>query len=266
LGRRHNRNVAPRIWLWPNLLSLDAPLVAVLWQILFVRCFHAADHTAGTIIPSVLLVSVVWLIYAADRVLDALRGSGLQARHEFYRRHWRALLPVWIAVLLASALLSWFSMPTKLFDRGAWLLAIVVVYFGIVHCSRLQWPKEAAVAAIFGLGVSLAAWTGVESFYDVLTVILFACLCWINCAAISEWEEGAERWPIGILAALIGVTAVAALHRERPVLAGAELASALAFVLLDRVRLKLSADALRVLADAALLSPVFFLPLAGGRF
>jgi len=49
----------------------------------------------------------------------------------------------------------------------------------------------------------------------------------------------------------------------RPILGGAEAASAIAFVILDRERLKLSADALRVLADVALLSPVFFLPLAG---
>jgi hypothetical protein len=33
--------------------------------------------------------------------------------------------------------------------------------------------------------------------------------------------------------------------------------------LLDRGRRRFSADALRVLADAALLSPVLFLPLAG---
>jgi hypothetical protein len=130
----------------------------------------------------------------------------------------------------------------------------------------LHWPKEAAVAVIFGLGASLAAWTRVETSYDVFTVILFACLCWINCTAISEWEEGAGRWPIGMLAACVGLAAIAVLHRERPILAGAEASSALAFVLLDRGRFKFSADALRVLADAALLSPVFFLPLAGLRF
>jgi hypothetical protein len=254
--------VATRIWLWPNLLSLDAPLVALLWQILFIRCFHAA----GRALTSVLLVSVVWLIYAADRALDAWRGSGLRPRHEFYRRHWRALLPVWVLVLAATGWFAWTSLPRELFDRGAWLLAAVLVYFGVVHCSQLCWPKEAAVAVIFGLGASLAAWTRVETSYDVLTVILFACLCWINCAAISEWERGSGRWPIGILAGCVGLAAIAVRHHQRPVLAGAEAASAVAFILLHRSRCKLSADALRVLADVALLSPVFFLPLAGSGF
>jgi hypothetical protein len=251
--------VAPRIWLWPNLLSLDAPLVALLWQILFLRCFHATSRP----LPSVLLVSVVWLIYAADRALDAWRGSDLRPRHEFYRRHWRALLPIWIVVLVATGRFALTSLPFDLFERGAWLLAAVLVYFAVVHCSRLCWPKEAAVAVIFGLGASLAAWTRVETSYDVFTVILFACLCWINCAAISEWECGSGRWPIGVLAACVGLAAIAVLHRERPILCGAEAASAVAFIMLDRSRFKLSADALRVLADVALLSPVFFLPLAG---
>jgi hypothetical protein len=253
--------------LWPNLLSLDAPLVALLWQILFIRCFHAAGSASDNLLASALLVSVVWLIYAADRALDAWRGGfELRPRHEFYRRHWRALLPVWIVVLLATGWCAWTSLSPGLFERGAWLLAAVLVYFCVVHCLRPKWPKEAAVAVIFGLGASLAAWTRVETSYDVLTVILFACLCWINCAAISEWEHGSARWPIGVLAGCVGLAAIALLHSERPILGAAEAASAVAFVMLDRGRLKLSADALRVLADVALLSPVVFLPLAGARF
>ena len=166
-------------------------------------------------------------------------------------------------MLATTSWFAWTWLPREIFERGAWLSAAVLVYFASVHCLRPNWPKEAAVAAIFGLGASLAAWTHLETSYDVLTVVLFACLCWINCAAISEWEQGAGRWPIGILAACVGLAAIAVLHHHRPVLAGAEAASAVAFVLLDRSRLRLSADALRVLADVALLSPIFFLPLAG---
>ena len=112
-----------RIWLWPNLLSLDAPLVALLWQILFIRCFHAGGPASSSVLTSALLVSVVWLIYAADRALDAWRGSGLRPRHEFYRRHWRTVLPVWIVVLGATAWLAWTSLPRELFERGGALFA-----------------------------------------------------------------------------------------------------------------------------------------------
>ena len=128
-----------------------------------------------------------------------------------------------------------------------------------------QQRKELAVAVLFALGASLAAWSRLETAADVLTVLLFFCLCWINCIAIEQWESGEGRWHVGAAAALVGLAALVLLHRQRPVLASAESASALAFVLLDRSRLRFSPDALRVLADAALLSPIFFLPLAGLR-
>jgi len=61
----------------------------------------------------------------------------------------------------------------------------------------------------------------------------------------------------------VGLAAAFLLHQHRPVLSGAETASALGFVLLDHWRRRLTADALRVLADVALLSPILFLPIAG---
>ena len=183
---RHNRRVRPRLWLWPNLLSLDAPLVAVLWQVLFLRCFHVP----GAALPAVLLVSAVWLIYAADRALDSWRGAGSRPRHEFYRRHWRAVLPVWAGVFSVAACLAWTSLSPILRARGLWLCAAVVLYFAAVHLLPLRWPKEAAVAVLFALGASLAAWTSVRTPSDVLTVLLFCCLCWINCMAIEQCEQG----------------------------------------------------------------------------
>ncbi len=251
-----------RLWLWPNLLSLDAPLVALLWQTLFIRCFHASSQ----VLTPALLVSAVWLIYAADRTLDAWSGSGLRPRHEFYRRHWRVVLPVWTAVLALACWLAWTGLPRPVFEHGAWITAAVGVYFVAVHATRRKWPKEAAVAVIFGLGASVAAWTRVETRADVITVILFSCLCWINCVAIEHWESGRNDFPVALLSACVGIAAIVILVRDRPILGCAEALSAAAFVLLDLRRLKLSADALRVLADAALLSPIFLLPLAGSAF
>ena len=237
--------------------------MAVLWQVLFLRCFHASQE----ILSSVLLVSAVWLIYSADRALDAWRGVGTRPRHEFYRRYWRIVLPVWSAVLAAAAWLAWTSLPPPLFTRGLWLGAAVALYFVAVHATPLRaWPKEAAVAVLFALGASVAAWGSLETPYDVLTVLLFSCLCWINCIAIEQWEQGCARWPVGVAAAGVALAAALFLHQQRPVLASAEVASALALLALDRYRPRLSADALRVLADAALLSPILFLPLAGVGF
>lgn len=255
---------APRPWLWPNLLSLDAPIVAVLWQLLFARSFHAGV----SIIAAILLVLAVWLIYAADRVLDARDRTSRKPRHEFYRRHWRAVIPAWSAVLVLAGWLAWTRLPSPMFERGLLLLTAVALYLMAVHALRRAWPKEAAVAVLFALGASLAIWGYMHSMADFAAVFLFCCLCWINCVAISQWESQWEhdrgvRWPIGAAALSVAAAALILLPEHRPVLGAAETASALALLAVDRGRHHLSADALRVLADVALLTPVFFLPIAG---
>jgi hypothetical protein len=276
---------------------LDAPIVALLWQALFLRCFHATfDRLAAA-----LLVLSVWLIYAADRWLDVwknpvrasakfeARQNGAlvtnlgttqePARHRFYRRHWRRMLPVWIAAFAMAAWLAWTRLPVILFERGSALLAAIGVYFAFVHFAPWRWwPKEFAVGILFAMGTSLAAWGYVRSPIDVATIVLFCALCWINCAAIEVWEQRAvweqqaeweqerlSEWPVRLAAIVVGLVALLFLYNQRPILSGAETASAFAFVALDRARHRLSPEALRVLADIALLTPALFLPLAGLR-
>ena len=246
-----------RFWLWPNLLSLDAPLVAVLWQILFARCFQVPVDA----LAAILLLLTVWLIYAADRTLDAWKGECHSPRHEFYRRRWRTLLPVWLTVLGLTGWLAAAHLAPGLFWRGVILLAAVGVYFALVHSGILRWPKEAAVGVLFALGASLEAWVKVKTPVDVATILLFSGLCWMNCIAIQRWEGERLDWSPSGAALVLACAAVVLLYAHRPVLGGAELASAFAFLLLDRVHRKLSADAVRVLADVALLSPLLFLPM-----
>ena len=249
--------LATRAWLWPNLLSLDAPIVAVLWQALFLRCFHA---TFDRLVAGLLMLSV-WLIYAADRWLDVWKRPAANgdrsptsnqtlladhqrdreaailqepARHRFYRRHWRRMLPVWIAAFAMATWLAWTRLPPILFERGIALLAAIGVYFAFVHFAPWRWwPKEFAVAILFAMGTSLAAWGHVRSPVDVATIVLFCALCWINCAAIERWEQpdrweltGQGEWPVRLAAIAVGLVALIFLYRQRPILSGAETASA----------------------------------------
>src|SRR5258707_2258790 len=47
--------------------------------------------------------ATVWLIYAGDRVLDVWKTSEQSARHQFYYRNWRAVIPLLlVAVSLAA--------------------------------------------------------------------------------------------------------------------------------------------------------------------
>jgi hypothetical protein len=120
--------------------------------------------------------------------------------------------------------------------------------------------KESAVAVLFGLGASLAAWPRVQTTSDVLAILLFSYLCWMNCVAIDDWEHGRKLRPSVIAAAgIVAVVAACLLREHRPILGGAETAGALGLVVLDRLRVRYSPEALRVLADVVLLTPVLFL-------
>ena len=212
-------------------------------------------------VAALLLLLTVWLIYSADRTLDAWRGDSHSPRHEFYRRHWRELLPMWMTVLGLTAWLAAERLSPELFLNGLILLAAVGVYFALVHSRVLRMHKEAAVGVLFALGASLVAWEKVKTPADVATILLFSGLCWMNCIAIQKWEGEKLDWSPSVAAIVVACAAAALLYAHRPMLGGAELASAFGFLLLDLVRPRLSADAVRVLADVALLSPVLFLPL-----
>jgi hypothetical protein len=250
-----------RPWLWPNLLSLDAPIVALLWQLLFIRCFHGQLG----MLPAVLLALTVWLIYVADRTLDAWRGCVVQPRHVFYRRYWRAVLPIWIAVLGTGGWLAWTRLPGPLFMEGALVASGTGLYLAAVHLTpglvARSRAKESAVAVLFSLGASLAAWPGVQTASDVLAILLFSGVCWMNCTAIEDWERGDGLRPsLIVAAAMVAILAACFLREHRPVLGSAETAGALGLVLLDRLRGRFSTQALRVLADVVLLTPLLFLP------
>ncbi len=252
-----------QLWLWPNLLSLDAPVVALLWQVLFVRCFHGKLDA----LTALLLTLAVWLIYAADRMLDAWRGATETRRHAFYQRHWRAVILLWAAVFVACGWMAWTRLPESLWARGLTMTGVAGLYLVAVHLvPKLAGSgvKEVAVSVVFAAGVSLAAWPMIRNGADFLAIMLFCVLCWMNCAGIEDWEDGLRaRTSVMYAAGAVALLALLLLPEKRPVLACAETASALGLVVLDRYSVRISREAVRVLADVVLLTPLLFLNVAG---
>ena len=286
--RTHSATKPVPLWLWPNLLSLDAPIVAVLWNLLFFASFRdhgaaqGATHAnfAAPLAP-LLLALAVWLIYSADRTLDAWRGQLCQRRHRFYHRHWNQhwywIAGIWATTGLTGAWLAWTTLPADILRHGLWLTLAVVTYLLAVHRfpKLLRWAgsKEAAVATVFGLGTSVSIWSRVATFQDLAAIAVFATLCWINCAAIEDWEAGREiRRPVLIAAACVAGIAALALRHLHPLLGLAATASSLGLLLLDVCFSRQNAagtgasawrvtnDAKRVLADAVLLTPLLVFP------
>jgi hypothetical protein len=274
---------SPRpVWLWPNLLSLDAPLIAVLWLHLFAVSGRIALAPGVTLV----LALVVWLIYIADRLLDGARDRGaVSARHRFYRVHGKAFALL-LAGLLAVTCWICLSLDYRTLRGGALLALIIGAYFALVHWlrrdQRSRFPKELVVAILFGIGTFFPAWIHLrhETFAMAITGALFILICWLNTALIeySEWIRlryasadaphastiiaGRHLLGIGIgLAALTSwMTMLGSFRLELPVLAAIAL-SALLLAMLGYFWRHLAINAVRVLADVTLLTPCLVLLL-----
>ena len=270
------------VWLWPNLLSLDAPLIAVLW----LHLFALSGRIHVSLIVSLTLGLAVWIIYAADRLLDGLRANPLDAqspRHRFYRKHRNVLLAILAGVLcLTSYCCLELDPRTLLF--GALMMLVMAGYFAVVHWLGPLWswrfPKEAAVAIGFAVGTLFPALIHARKFAAPMAamLILFAVLCWLNLVLIeyAEWVRlhrcrketphvstlrgGKHLLVIGVLVAIVALWLMerTAFHAGRSALLAICL-SAVALAGLGFYWRRLSMNAVRVLADAAMLTPVFVL-------
>ena len=264
------------------MLSLDAPAVAVLWQLLFARSLRVRLSPDITI----LLALVVWLIYVADRILDTLKvpARGAEpARHVFYRRHlWAFLLP-FSAVFLLVAWMSLTKLDARTFRNGMVILLAVGVYFLVTHLlspGRERLPKEMLVGVLFALGTCFPIWDHLSSGVGVMLApyLIFTALCWLNCVAIEyeEWMRlrhhqfgSPHPWTIWMGRHFILITLATAIIAAGLIVSGferatwqlltSELLSALALALIRYKDKSLSTDKFRVLMDVALFTPLLFL-------
>ncbi len=205
---------------WPSLLSLDAVLVAVAWQQLLMLSFCDRSSTW----PEMgALASTVWLIYVADRLLDAMRLDVTRPhalRHRFYFRHNRTFRLLWCLVFVANALLVTSCLPMPLLQNGLLLASAVLVYgagvhflpsehsFPIAQCPSEEPPikhrrmvtKEVQVGILFAFGVSLTVWTNANWLLDhdlgrmlASSTIALAVLFGGNCILVARFERHLDR-------------------------------------------------------------------------
>ena len=199
-ARPHHDYIAgrPHWWQWLTVLSLDAPLVAVAWQLALAR---AAGATLGGH-HAFILGAAVWLAYAIDRWIEGWRlapGQLRTQRHWFYQQ-WRwPVAAVWIVVLLVALVMAWTRLTRAELSAGLLVLVPVLIYLlshKFLHRDH-QWraPKEVCVALLFAIGVACfpAAnnFAALGSFVPPLA--LFGSLCFADCALISLWEDEVDR-------------------------------------------------------------------------
>ncbi len=264
-------------WLWPNLLGLDAPAVAVAWQWLFARVF---DSDLPPVFHLILGLGV-WCVYLADRIYDSTHAPliGSQTdRMSFTQRHFAALICVAIITAFVNLFLIISYVPHALFLTGLITAGLVGVYYLIrlKGNPRLMsvMPREILCGMIFGLGCAIAPHAfitnsgGSDYFF---ATILFGLVCSANCILISVWEKEEDiacnahsiatsqsrlvphmaRALTGliILAATMAFTGSWQIHL-------AVCLSALSLRTMLHFENRLSQRTLRVLADAVLLTPL----------
>jgi len=222
----------------------------------------------------------VWILYAADRLLDASRAPAheLEARHLFHDNHRRTFL---IAIAIATVALATL-LPSL--DPAALRLYLIeggllVPWFVILHATRSahRLPKEIAVGVFFSAATFIPTVAREPDLRISLVpaAVLFGALCGLNCLFIYAWEHDLRSDPaahastrlalthlpeLSIAMTILGIAMASfAPARARP-LAIACAFAALLLLALHRHRLRFSRTGIRAAADLALLTLVLLLP------
>ena len=270
--------------LWLNVVCLDAPLVAIVWQWLF-ACYL---HVTVSVWARGALFLTAWLIYLVDRLADALSlqaDSPRSTRQQFCLRHkklWLCLIP---AVGLVDAAIVLLHLNRDVLISGVCVSGIAAVYLAVNYAFSEVWEiiplKEITVGFLFSAGTLLVVipkFALISSTMGrspaLLALLFFGILCSLNCMSIAVWERDldraqrkhsiATRYPaIGVtvrifcivvaVAAILLATASTSLFPIAISLSvGATLLAILNFISVGR-------DERTALADLVLLTPLGFL-------
>ena len=200
-GNSGGATKSPTPWyLWPNLLCLDAPVIAVLWFFLLAKCHRLYLE------PSVpwVLGFAVWCIYVADRWLDVLREEQLTPRHDFQRSRGGLLLR--LAAVVGGLVGLWLSvseMPQALFFTGLFLVALVGFYFLLIQIPFRRDPLLGVCGVCGGLavGMLLSGNFTVEGFRGIAGFLPFIVIP-LLVAALPLTRLGLKEMAAGLLFAM----------------------------------------------------------------
>ena len=177
-----------RPWHWPNLIALDAALIAVAWQALFAQQSGFELHFP---VQMVLGLSV-WLTYMADRLFDVAKRQPTDlhsARHQFAKKYFKQLWIIWASILIGDIALALSQLSLDQLKRGGALLAICLLYTILNQLlSKRFFPKEICVALIYTGGIIAF----LPPHTQGLAVCTVALLCLINCLIIGEKERAID--------------------------------------------------------------------------
>ena len=301
-------NRRPPFWILPNLLSLDAPLVAVAWVWMLARALRVEY------IPTAawwVLAAAIWCVYVLDRVLDVWMHPELREHSPRHWFHWRWRWGLIVLVLLVggvSLYQAFYVLSRSLLTAGIVAGVLCVCYFLLSYFRSTEVPyvKNFFAGMIFAMGVGIpvnasgasllvtdlndvvyafhhtglldAVWNVGKMMISTLFVVFFQCreiwvfglLCIMNITAIDLWERAAAEedeekaysheasLTLGLVVLAGGALLFAALYADefsKPFFYAIMIGAA-ALQVINHYRSRFSMNALRVMADLALLIPL----------
>ena len=175
-----------RIWQWPNILAVDAALIALAWQATLAVPLEL--HVSQT--TQIVLGLSVWLTYMADRLFDASKRPLQElrsARHQFTKQHRNTLWHCWWGVLISNIAIAFTGLSIHQLRNGAGLLVLCLLYTALNQTlSRRFFPKEICVALIYTGGVIVFLLPS-ETLWGPASAL--AILYLINCLMIGAKEQ-----------------------------------------------------------------------------
>ncbi len=271
-------------WLLPNLMSLDAPIVAAVWAWIFAETWQVQwiDQKIFYTLPG-----IVWMIYLVDRFIDNHTSKGARtktsSRHAFHHEHW-GKLKLLLFSLGGFCLAMILMLPKGIFWHVIPIMVLVSIYFflALFESGANEKPsifKNAIAGYTFSYGVAMGIFFFRPSVYSIelmwnKEMVLFGGLCICNITAIDLWEQSrasSQREVKGyyefLLTAPLFFIVVSSLYLAvrgdnyaQPFYITIMLSAGL-LQLTNRYRSRFSLDALRAMVDAALIipAPVFWL-------
>ncbi len=277
----NSASLKPYWWQWPTVLSLDAPSVALVWQVMI-------SHVCGVVLDlprQIILGLSIWLAYVIDRWIEAYRLKTQQIhtkRLMFYHTNQKFIALIWLILFGCDLYLALHNLTRSEITHGLYLFTAVALYLfshQLLH-RHVRWriPKEICVALILsaGVGFFIIFTPGYNREFLNKSLIIFGLLCFINCTFISIWEKAIDthqgqaslareyaftmrfgRWFALCYTIFIGVFCLIS-DPGMQILGVCALISSLFLIVIDHYEPKYGRPWARVLADFALLTPLVF--------
>jgi hypothetical protein len=189
-------------WEWPQKVSLEAPLIAVVW-------LAALAKVHGLVLMPEIYLGLglmVWGIYLVERIMDARRWDVAvpwTARHAFCVRHRKFL--IWLGLPILAGIVVWlalYRMPVWLFEHCRMIGSLVVAYMGWQLWrsgrggdSESELPKSIVAASLFALGVGAGVFGQGDRYPDWVVLTgqsLLSGMFAINLLGLSIVEQRSE--------------------------------------------------------------------------